>query len=721
MQHDGSGRVPPHSVETEQAVLGAMMIDGGALDQGVSVLSDQNAFYLPKHTLIFEAIVSLAKRNEPVDLVTVGEELRKRKALGNIGGPVYLTELSVRVATAANTETHARMIVELALSRKLITTMTRRISDAYDPGNDVFEVLDRAQNDLFQASESLARRSATDLNQIIKETMQGLDALRNRGVGATGVPSGFAKLDEITGGWQKSDLVIIAGRPSMGKCVAGDTPLLLSDGRFASIAELFARRDAQLFTLSDGQRFESTAPSAYHFDGVKPVFRVDTALGRSVRTTLTHPFLTRRGWEPLSSLAAGTHIAVPRELAVFGNESAPDAVLSGLARTLVHGPRPLPGRGLRVAAPAVCTLPGWTFTLTRRCLAAFVHRLFARRARLVVAHANVARQLAHLLLRLGILAAVKRVAREWSVTILDPAWPRRLRHTEDHSPQIVFDAITGITPVGRQPVYDLTVDDTHNFVASDVCVHNTAFALSCARNAALDPMRSVPSAIFSLEMSSHQLAQRLLTMEAGVNAHNTRSGRISDGDFDRLLHAAGRFSAAKLFIDDTPNLSVLELRAKARQLCTRHGIGLVVVDYLQMMRGIKNEHREQEIAQISRSLKALAKELDIPVVALSQLNRNVEDRKDKRPQLADLRESGAIEQDADVVAFIYRPEVYGIDHYKNDNTSTENTAEVIVGKHRNGRTGAARLAFTKDYARFANLDPYGPVPEVEEDIPLPGS
>jgi replicative DNA helicase len=246
-------------------------------------------------------------------------------------------------------------------------------------------------------------------------------------------------------------------------------------------------------------------------------------------------------------------------------------------------------------------------------------------------------------------------------------------------------------------------------IAARPSMGKTAFALACARNAALHPKNPAGVAIFSLEMSSQQLAQRMLTSEARVDAQAARTGRLRDDDWPRLARAAGKLSDAGIYIDDTPGLSVLELRAKCRRLKAEHDIGLVIVDYLQLMHGGsggKNSNREQEIAHISRSLKALAKELDVPVIALSQLSRAVETRGgDKRPQLADLRESGSIEQDADVVAFIYRAERYGITVDENGN-STEGMAEILVGKQRNGPIGDVRLAFVHQFARFENLNTY---------------
>jgi replicative DNA helicase len=457
--------MPPQAVDVEQAVLGAMLIEHEAIPRAIEILPP-DSFYSAKHTRIYEAMLSLFERGNPVDIITVTEELRRREHLDEVGGAYYVSELTSRVANAANVEYHARIIAEKSLVRKLIETMSGLIGDAYDPGSDAFELLDRAEGEIFRISDTQLRRSASSLQEVLKETVTRLQAIHGREGGVTGVPSGFGRLDDMTGGWQPSDLIIIAARPSMGK---------------------------------------------------------------------------------------------------------------------------------------------------------------------------------------------------------------------------------------------------------------TAFALAAARNAALHPQTPTPVAIFSLEMSAQQLAQRMLTSEARVDAQAARTGRMDDEDWPRLARSAGRLSEAKIFIDDTPGLTILELRAKCRRLKAEHDIGLVVVDYLQLMHATamsRNANREQEIAHISRSLKSLAKELNVPVLALSQLSRAVETRGgDKRPQLSDLRESGSIEQDADVVTFIYRPERYGITVDEHGN-STEGLAEIIIGKQRNGPIGDVRLAFVHQHARFENLSSYygGQRPRSEAEV-----
>ncbi|WP_412069469.1 replicative DNA helicase [Rubrivirga sp. IMCC43871] len=446
-----AGRMPPQATDVEQSVLGALLIEREAIPKAIEILP-ADAFYEPRHQRIYEAVEALFERGNPVDLITLTEELKRRGDYDGIGG-YYLTELTTRVASAANVEYHARIIAEKSLLRKIITTMTGVVGQAFDPTTDAFDLLDNAEREIFQISESQLRKGAVDMNSVVHATMQHLESIHGREGGITGVPSGFTALDAMTGGWQKSDMVIVAARPSMGK---------------------------------------------------------------------------------------------------------------------------------------------------------------------------------------------------------------------------------------------------------------TAFSLALTRNAALHPEKPVGVAYFSLEMSAQQLAQRLLTSEARVDAQRARTGRLHDDDWPKLARAAGRLSAANIFIDDTAGLGILELRAKCRRLKAEHDIGMVIVDYLQLMHGTSQTagNREQEIAQISRSLKGLAKELDVPVIALAQLSRAVETRGgDKRPQLSDLRESGSIEQDADVVMFIYRAERYGITVDESGN-STEGLGELLIGKQRNGPIGDVKVAFVTQYARFENLTSY---------------
>lgn len=438
-------KMPPQALEAEMAVLGSMLIEPEAASTATEIL-DETCFYKDAHKKIFSAALALYQQSEPVDVLTVSNELEKRKELDAVGGPYYLTELVERIPSAANVEYYCRIVLDKSLLRKLITVSTKIQQECYDAMTDSHDIIDRAEHEIFALSQNRSRTDFSHIGPVLHKTMETIEGYHGRKGGVTGVPTGFKELDELLSGFQKSDLIIIAGRPSMGK---------------------------------------------------------------------------------------------------------------------------------------------------------------------------------------------------------------------------------------------------------------TAFALNIARNAA---MSGVPVGVFSLEMASYQLAMRLLCSEAKVNSHKVRIGQLPDNEWMKLSMTVGLLAETPIYIDDTPALTILEIRSKARRLKAEHDIGMIVVDYLQLIRGGKSaESRQVEIALISQSLKALAKELDIPVVSLSQLSRAVESRGgDKKPMLSDLRESGAIEQDADVVMFIYRPAQY---HPSSPvEPELENVAEIIVAKQRNGPTDTVELVFIKDYVQFANKD-----------------
>jgi len=435
-------KVPPQNLDAEQSVLGGIMLDNQALNSALEIL-DVDDFYSEAHRKIFSAIIELYNKSEPCDIITLSNILKNKTQLDQAGGISYLSALSDSVPSAANISHYAKIVKEKSILRKLIVTATEIMHKSYTSSSDIDTVLDEAEHAIFEISENKIRPTFSPFKDLIKDSVKTIEKLYERKELVTGVPTGFEKLDDITSGLQKSDLIIIAGRPSMGK---------------------------------------------------------------------------------------------------------------------------------------------------------------------------------------------------------------------------------------------------------------TAFAMNIAQYAALEA--GIPVAIFSLEMSKEQLALRMLSSEARVDSQRIRRGFLGEADWPKLITAAGRLSEALIFIDDSPAISALEMKAKARRLKSEVNLGLIILDYLQLMRGGGyKESREQEISEISRSLKTLAKELNVPVIELSQLNRKVEDRTNKRPQMADLRDSGAIEQDADLIAFIYRDEVYD----KSEENPEKGMAEIIVGKQRNGPTGMVKLAFQDKFARFENL------------------
>jgi replicative DNA helicase len=440
------GKLPPQALDLEEAILGALMLEKNALTAVIEFLRPEH-FYTEQHKEIYNAITDLFKESEPVDMRTVVAQLRKTAKLELVGGAYYIAELTSKVSSAANIEYHARIIIEMAIKRDLIQIASQIHHDAYEDTTDVFELLDKTEQNIFQISDSNLRKNYDNMKSLMFRAIQELQEKKNHKDGLTGVPSGFSRLDRVTSGWQKSDLVIIAARPGMGK---------------------------------------------------------------------------------------------------------------------------------------------------------------------------------------------------------------------------------------------------------------TAFVVSALRNAAVE--FKIPVAIFSLEMASLQLVNRLISAEAELESEKIKKGNLAEFEWQQLVHKTTSLSSAPIFIDDTPALSILELRAKCRRLKAEHNIQLIVIDYLQLMKGEAGGNREQEIASISRALKGIAKELSVPVLALSQLSRSVETRGgDKRPQLADLRESGSIEQDADIVMFLYRPEYYKIS-VDEEGMPTQGMAEVIIAKHRNGSLENVKLKFIGKYTKFADYD-----------------
>jgi replicative DNA helicase len=763
-------RVPPQNLEAEQSVLGSMLLERDAIARAVEILRPED-FYRDAHRRIFEAIAELFERGEPADLITVTDRLRARGVLDDVGGAAYVTSLLHAVPTAANVEYYARIVVQKSMLRQMIHAGTRIVDMGYREDQDVELLVDQAEKLVFGIASRRMGQEFVPLPEILRESFDRIDRrYREKGT-ITGVPTGFAELDKLTSGLQPADLVIVAARPSMGKCLKFDAEVVdAATGAVRTIQELVAAGRARLLTLGADHRFRPAEPTLFVDDGLKPVFRVTTSGGRQVETTLTHPFLTPHGWEPLAALQPGALVAVPRRLPVFGRGDLPDHEVKLLAylcsgrlpaspevaedfadaaaaaeAIIVAARRPLEHRAIgggaegglaiedlrwrypELAHPTdVRGLPPTVFTLRREKLALFLNRLLGAAAE-VREHADgyrvtvslpsgrLARQVQHLLLRFGAPAALEgttltlgvsatlAVVRECGIFGQGKLrrWARHAQRSLLDDVDVMWEEVTRIEEIGAFQVYDLTVPETHNFVANDVCVHNTTFALNIAQHAALE--HRIPVAIFSLETNKEQLVQRMLCSEAQVDSSRLRTGYLTDADWPRLAAAMGRLSEAPIFIDDTANITAIEMRAKARKLRAEHGLGLIIIDYLQMIQSYKrSENRTQEVSEIARAIKSLAKELDIPVLAVSQLSRVVELSGTKRPQLSHLRESGELEQVADLVLFIYREDYY--DHAKARAEGKEHIAEIRIAKHRNGPVGDIEMFFHKEYGRFMDLD-----------------
>ncbi len=939
-----AARVPPHDLDAEKAVIGALLVSETAVAAVAEQLAPEE-FYSETHRVIYAAMMRLYARGDRIDQITLTNELNSVNEFERVGGRAYIFQIVDSVPTASNAARYAEIVRGKALLRSVIDVGSRITEDAFREPEDVTEALDSAEQLIYGVSNRTLKQNLAPVSELAPGALEMIQRLYEQEGEVTGVEAGFEDLDRLTTGFHKSDLVVLAARPAMGKCLSADAEIVLDDGGVRTIEEIFRERKGGLMTLGEDLKLAWARPSAFIDDGVKPVFRVTTRLGREIKTTLSHPFLTMKGWRKLGELSVGDHIAVPRRMPVFGDEplgehrakllsymlgdgnmtggsprftnadslirddfaeavgefgglgirtetsngtrtptlcvcadlamvrsshrkdfaqrlrtalqasgrpvrefaglsgvtaasvtnwssgkTVPNAAtalrlrdafpegpavldVSDLDRARTNGPnaliRWLDGLGLWGRGAKDKFVPDAVFRAPREELALFLNRLFATDGWATVLSSGqaqlgycsvserLARQVQHLLLRFGVVSALKkrsvkyrdsrRPAFQLDITGADSirafaqeigifgkeramsfavdalesrqphsnrdlvpreAWKlideargeeswdslaRRMGFGPGHNlhvgtrsisrkrlarfaealdderlrdlseSDVYWDTIVGIEPLGMQQVYDLTVPNTHNFVANDVCVHNTALALNAIWHAASE--KKMPVAIFSLEMSKEQLVQRLISQTTRIPAQALRSGNVKAEDWPKLLRGVAQVSEAPIWIDDTAGVTLMEMRAKVRRLASQLGtlegppLSLVVVDYLQLMvgQGSRNDNRQQEIAEISRGLKVLARDLDVPVLAIAQLSRAVEARHDKRPMLSDLRDSGAIEQDADMVMFLYR------DEYYNPDSDDKGIAEVIVGKHRNGPTGKVQLAWLEQYTKFASL------------------
>ncbi|MFJ6211930.1 replicative DNA helicase [Streptomyces sp. NPDC092296] len=800
---DAFERVPPQDLAAEQSVLGGMLLSKDAIADVVEVLKPAD-YYRPAHEMIHGAILDLYARGEPADPITVAGELTKRGEITRVGGPGYLHTLVNSVPTAANAEYYAEIVHERAVLRRLVEAGTRIAGMGYAAEGDVDEIVNAAQAEIYAVTEQRTSEDYAPLADIMEGALDEIEAIGSRSGQMSGVPTGFTDLDQLTNGLHPGQMVVIAARPAMGKCVTASTLLVdAATGERIAVADFVRRGQAgeplRVHTLDADWKLRSVTPSDFIHNGRRAVLRLTTRLGRSIAATPNHPFRTLRGWVPLAELRAGDRIAVARDLPARSSARLPDAEVA-LTGYLLGGGCPPGAATLREdygrwaeAAAALPVLDGGGrdacvpevfFRLSERQLALFLSRLFAAGGRVSAPgerpqleygplSERPAREVAQLLLRLGIVAELlpdpapgragfrllvrdpdqirtfaarvgalgqetrlaellDRVggpaavrpdldlipAEVWELIAAEGGHPdpyegqpiSRARLLEiakalDSRPlrdlaesDVQWDRVETIVPDGEAEVYDLTVDGTHNFVADDIVVHNSTLALDFARACSIK--NGMPSVIFSLEMGRNEIAMRLLSAEARVALHHMRSGNMTDDDWTRVARRMPDVTAAPLYIDDSPNLSMMEIRAKCRRLKQRNDLRLVVIDYLQLMQAggsRRAESRQQEVSDMSRNLKLLAKELEVPVIALSQLNRGPEQRTDKKPMVSDLRESGSIEQDADMVILLHREDAY------EKESPRAGEADLIVAKHRNGPTATITVAFQGHYSRFVDM------------------
>jgi replicative DNA helicase len=877
-----TGVAPPHSIEAEQSVLGGILLSdkamyGLVIEEGLK----PEDFYRDRHRAIYESMLALYRESEPIDVLTVSEHLRSSGRLEEAGGKAAIDELTGGVPGLGGIRRYAQIVREHALMRRLLSTTYEIQASVLNHAAAPRDLVEQAERAMLEVAHDDRQKDFRTIDDILDDELKKMEKLSREGTSLTGTPSGFRDLDEITGGFQPGNLIVIAARPSMGKCQKGST--LVYDARTGQrrrLDELVALHesgeDVWVAAMGPDLRLRPALVSATFRNGVRPLLRVTTRLGRRTDLTANHPLLTVEGWKRVDELEPGSRIGVPRRLPSSASKTMPDhelVLLAGLiadggltSRTpaFTHANGSAVGEEVRAAAAAIgarwstalkagttnfgvrlcgagprnsrnprgnpvtelCRrhgimgkrsedkfVPDAIFGLGERDIARFLGILYAcdghvyatdrlRQVGYSTISERLARDVQHLLLRLGIVSCIRtlkrtvyegtgKVAREVRITGQDgirrfcalvdipgkapqaaralaglnahghgtnvdtlpvEIWDRVLAvkgdrpwsevsraagHPPNHNwhvrkrglsrPQLQkiadwsgdeeleqyatsdvwWDEVVSIEPAGEEETFDLTVPVHHNFVADDLIVHNSALVTNIAENAAID--HGAPVALFSLEMSETELAQRFVASQGRIKGDELRKGRVPDGKWPKILQASAKLAAAPLYVDDSSDVGIIEIRAKARRLHQQQPLGLIIIDYLQLMRPDgRVESRVQQVGEMSRGLKILARELNVPVIALSQLSRAVETRgqsiDSKRPLLSDLRESGSIEQDADLVAFIFREEYYDKD------TERAGIADIIIAKHRNGAIGDVELTFAKEYPKFLNYtspDRYG--------------
>jgi replicative DNA helicase len=747
-------RTPPQDVMAEQCVLGGMMLSKDAIADCVEAVRGVD-FYRPAHQLVYDAILDLYGRGEPADAVTVSAELTKRGEIARVGGAHYLASLISTVPTAANAGYYARIVRDRAVLRRLVEAGTRITQMGYGADGEVDDIVDAAQAELFQVTERRSSEDYLPLSAIMEGTLDEIESIGNSGGGMTGVPTGFVGLDELTNGLHGGQMIIVAARPAVGKALALDTPVPTPDGwttmgrlaigdevigadgrptRIVAATDVLADRPCYDVEFDDGSVIRADAEHLWltqtHLADSTPEIRstaalADTRGGLHYRVRNTGPLALPTRDLPLSPYVLGVWLSQRSTSTCI--DVADDEVVMFLeaegwqrAQCLRIGAGPagaldtkqIPEAYLRAAEPQRRALLAGLLDGAGTVSLGGSPQFTTTSPRLAV-------DVRELLVSLGYRAtiATKRihppnerpaVAHTLSFVTSDVVF-RVERKQHDHKERAgavvptraEYRFIVDVRPVPSVPVRCIQVAAPDGlFLAgrSMIPTHNSTLALDFARAASIKAGRT--AVIFSLEMGRNEITMRLLSAEARVSLANIRGGTLSDDDWTRLARRMGEVSSAPLFIDDSPNMTMMEIRAKARRLKQRHDLSLVIVDYLQLMSsGKKVESRQQEVSEFSRSLKLLAKELEVPVVALSQLNRGPEQRTDKKPLMSDLRESGSLEQDADIVMLLHREDL----HERESPRAGE--ADIIVAKHRNGPCATVTVAFQGHYSRFVDMAP----------------
>jgi replicative DNA helicase len=750
-------RTPPHDLAAEQCVLGGMLLSKDSISDVLDVIKAHD-YYRPAHQIVHEVILDLYGRGEPADAVTVAAELTKNGDIAKVGGAPYLHTLIASVPTAANAGYYARIVRERAILRRLVEVGTRIVQLGYSGDGDANELVDRAEAEVYGVTDRRVSEDYLPLSEIMPGALDEIEAIGSRGGTLSGVPTGFADLDALTNGLHAGQMIVIAARPAMGKALALDTPLptpsgwttmgqvqvgdqlLGADGRPITVTaatDVMNDRPCYEVTFDDQTRIIADAEHqwvtttradrryAHQFSRVDGAdSSPDCRVGASVRTTReiagTLCRSDRRGYNHAVPVATALDLpsaALPvppyvlgawlgdghsaqamfmepqilRKLGVLSNKHIP----AGYLRASEQQRRALLA-GLLDTDGTVNRAGSVQFTSTSPELAADVRELIVS----LGYRCGLGRE------RVGGRSGASSTACTITFTTTDDVF-RLTRKRETHrqrrpaktAPRAHQRMVVGVREVPSVPVRCVQVDAPDSlYLASRSMIptHNSTLALDVCRAAAVKA--GMTSVLFSLEMSRNEITMRLLSAEARVPLQAMRTGQLGDDDWTRLARRMSEIVDAPLFIDDSPNMSMMEIRSKCRRLKQRNDLRLIVVDYLQLMSSPRRvENRQQEVSELSRSLKLLAKELDVPVVALAQLNRGPELRGDKKPLLADLRESGSIEQDSDVVILLHREDVYERE------SPRAGEADLIVAKHRNGPTTTVTVAFQGHYSKFVDM------------------
>jgi replicative DNA helicase len=762
-----TGRIPPHNLQAEESVLGAILLSREALGAVIEAGLRYDDFYKPAHQHIFDVAIAVSQSGGPVDTITVADELGRLGLLDQVGGVEALHVLQNATPAISNAAHYAKIVQDAAMLRRLIMVAADISELAYNRPESVEEALDEAESRVFRVADRRVTESYLEIGELMKLAVDRIEENFARGDTITGVATGYNDLDELLSGLQPSTLNIVGARPSIGKALALDTPLATPTGwttmgdvqtgdqlldesglacRVTYATPVQHGRDCFEIVFDDGSSIVADGDHRW-FAYDYPTWKSLSESRREPRVVTTHQMLDegvvrdrdgRPNWYipltaplelpdgdlPIDPYVLGCWLGdgsasnveqtigedTPHFLGEFAAAGYPlqrDAGLLGGAR------KHIPAAYLRSSVKQRLAL------LQGLMDADGYARPASRVVELCLSNEQLIRQAHELVCSLGhkpqsiregcVRLPDGRRATAWTFrwSPLDPVF-RLTRKLEALAPnaatsrrELTRRAVMAIRPVPSVPVRCVTVDSPrHLYLAGRTMIptHNTAFGLGIATHVAKTTSR--PVLVFSLEMGHVELTQRILSSEAEVDSTKIRNGRLTEADWAKLGRAIGRLEVP-LYLDDNPRVTVMEIRAKARRLRMQYGdLALIVIDYLQLMSGGGNaENRQLEVSEISRNLKILARELEVPILALSQLSRNLETRSDKHPMLSDLRESGSLEQDADVVIFLYRDEVY------NKESPDRGAADVIVAKHRAGPTGSMRLVFRGQYARFDNAAP----------------